>query len=40
MQANTFKRSAVALAVVGAFAAGAVIAERAGTINRPAPRRR
>jgi len=35
MQASTFKRTAVALAVVGAFAAGTVIAERAATI-RPA----
>ena len=33
MQANTFKRSAVALAVVGAFAAGTVIAERANMIK-------
>jgi serine protease Do len=33
MQVNTFKRSAVALAVVGAFAAGAVIADRTGTIK-------
>src|SRR5215831_13895214 len=33
MQSSTFKRSAVALAVVGAFAAGSVIAERATTIK-------
>src|SRR4029450_6357522 len=33
MQANTFKRSAVTLAVVGAFAAGTVIADRAATIK-------
>ena len=33
MQSSTFKRSAVALAVVGAFAAGSVIAERAATIK-------
>ena len=33
MQASTFKRSAVALAVVGAFAAGTVIAERSATIK-------
>jgi serine protease Do len=33
MQASTFKRSAVALAVVGAFAAGTVIADRAATIK-------
>ena len=33
MQASTFKRSAVALAIVGAFAAGTVIAERAVTIK-------
>ena len=33
MQASTFKRSLVALAVAGAFAAGAVTAERAATIK-------
>ena len=33
MQASTFKRSAVTLAVVGAFAAGTVIADRAATIK-------
>ncbi len=33
MQANTLKRSVVALAVAGAFAAGAVTAERAATIK-------
>ncbi len=33
MQANTFKRSAIALAIVGAFAAGTVIADRAATIK-------
>jgi len=33
MQSSTFKRTAVALAVVGAFAAGSVIAERATTIK-------
>jgi serine protease Do len=33
MQASTFKRSAVALAVVGAFAAGTVVAERAASIK-------
>ncbi len=33
MQANTFKRSLVAAAVVGAFAVGAVTAERAATIK-------
>lgn len=33
MQANTFKRSLVAIAVVGAFAVGAVTAERAVTIR-------
>jgi serine protease Do len=33
MQANTFKRSAVALAVVGAFAAGTMIADRTVTIK-------
>jgi serine protease Do len=33
MQVNTFKRSAVALAVVGAFAAGTVIADRTATIK-------
>jgi len=33
MQLNTFKRSAIALAVVGAFAAGTVIADRAATIG-------
>ena len=33
MQSSTFKRSAVALAIVGAFAAGSVIAERAATIK-------
>ena len=36
MQANTFKRSAVAVAVVGAFAAGTVIADRATTIKHAA----
>ena len=35
MQANTFKRSLVAMAVVGAFAVGAVTAERAAMV-RPA----
>ena len=33
MQVNTFKRSAVALAVVGAFAVGTVIADRTATIK-------
>jgi serine protease Do len=33
MQVSTFKRSAVALAVVGAFAAGTVIADRTATIK-------
>ncbi len=33
MQVNTFKRSAIALAVVGAFAAGTVIADRTATIK-------
>ncbi len=33
MQASTFKRSAVALAVVGAFTAGTVIADRAATVK-------
>ena len=33
MQVNTFKRSALALAVVGAFAAGTVIADRTATIK-------
>ena len=33
MQANIFKRSAITLAVVGAFAAGTVIADRAATIK-------
>jgi serine protease Do len=33
MQANNFKRSVIALAVVGAFGIGAVTAERAGTFN-------
>ena len=33
MQVNTFKRSAVALAVVGAFAVGTVIADRTATIQ-------
>ena len=30
MQANTFKRSLVAVAVVGAFATGVVLADRVG----------
>ena len=34
MQANKFKRSAVALAVAGAFGVGAVAAERAGTFRQ------
>ncbi len=34
MQANSFKRSAVAVAVVVAFGAGAVVAERATTIGQ------
>jgi serine protease Do len=33
MQANTLKRTAVALAIAGAFAAGTVIADRAATIK-------
>ena len=33
MQANIFKRSAITLAVIGAFAAGTVIADRAATIK-------
>ena len=34
MQANKFKRSLIALAVVGAFGIGAVTAERAGTFRQ------
>jgi serine protease Do len=34
MQANKFKRSLIALAVVGAFGVGAVTAERAGTFRQ------
>ncbi len=33
MQANKFKRSLIALAVVGAFGVGAVTAERAGDVQ-------
>ena len=40
MQSSTFKRSAIALAVVGAFAAGSVIAGAPPPSRRRVPRRR